>query len=140
MKENRTYDQLLGDLTQGNGDPLRYEFPRPVTPNTHGLAERFALLDDFDTAGDVWGDGWNWTFQGHANDYTNRTVDSITGIPFCPAVRLERRSGQCQRGAAGPRRERRRGHAMRIRACWTRRSIPRSSRARKDITGGRRRG
>jgi DNA-binding beta-propeller fold protein YncE len=87
MKENRTYDQILGDLPQGNGDPKRTQFPRPITPNNHALAERFALLDNFTTAGDVSGDGWNWTFQGHANVYTNRTVDVAYGnadyhIPF----------------------------------------------------------
>ncbi len=74
LKENRTYDQVLGDLPQGNGDPTLTQFPRPVTPNNHALAERFALLDNFDSAGDVSGDGWNWMFQGHANVYTNRTV------------------------------------------------------------------
>jgi DNA-binding beta-propeller fold protein YncE len=87
MKENRTFDQILGDMKQGNGDPTRTQFPRPVTPNNHALAERFALLDNFDTAGDVSGDGWNWTFQGHANVYTNRTVGVAYGnadyhIPF----------------------------------------------------------
>jgi DNA-binding beta-propeller fold protein YncE len=74
LKENRSYDQVLGDLKQGNGDPSLTQFPRPVTPNNHALAERFALLDNFATAGDVSGDGWNWSFQGHANVYTNRTV------------------------------------------------------------------
>ncbi len=74
LKENRTYDQVLGDMPQGNGDPSYVEFPQPVTPNHHGLAARFALLDNFYDAGDVSGDGWNWTFQGHANDYTNKTV------------------------------------------------------------------
>ncbi len=74
LKENRTYDQVLGDLPQGNGDPALTQFPRPVTPNNHALAERFALLDNFDSAGDVSGDGWNWMFQGHANVYTNHTV------------------------------------------------------------------
>ena len=87
MKENRTYDQILGDLPQGNGDARLTQFPRPVTPNNHALAERFALLDNFYTAGDVSGDGWNWTFQGHANTYTNRTVDVDYGnadfsLPF----------------------------------------------------------
>lgn len=74
LKENRTYDQILGDDTRGNGDPKYLEFPAAITPNHHGLTARFALLDNFYTAGDVSGDGWNWTFQGHANDYTNKTV------------------------------------------------------------------
>ncbi len=87
MKENRSYDQVLGDLPQGNGDARLVQFPRAVTPNTHAMVERFALLDNFDTAGDVSGDGWNWTFQGHANTYTNRTVDVDYGnadfaLPF----------------------------------------------------------
>ncbi len=74
LKENRTYDQILGDDKRGNGQPRYLEFPAAITPNHHGLASRFALLDNFYTAGDVSGDGWNWTFQGHANDYTNKTV------------------------------------------------------------------
>ncbi len=74
LKENRTYDQVLGDLPQGNGDPKLCEFPRAITPNHHAIAERFALLDNFMSAGDVSGDGWNWMFQGHANTYTSRTV------------------------------------------------------------------
>jgi DNA-binding beta-propeller fold protein YncE len=87
LKENRTYDQVLGDLPQGNGDKRLVEFPRRVTPNHHALAERFALLDNFDSAGDVSGDGWNWMFQGHANVYTTNTVTVAYGnayyhIPF----------------------------------------------------------
>ena len=74
QKENRSYDQVLGDLKQGDGDPKLVQFPRPITPNHHALAERFALLDRFSDSGDVSGDGWNWTFQGHANVYTQRTV------------------------------------------------------------------
>jgi YVTN family beta-propeller protein len=74
LKENRTYDQVLGDIKTGNGDPSLCEFPQPVTPNHHALAERFALLDNFMSAGDVSGDGWNWMFAGHPNIYTSRTV------------------------------------------------------------------
>ncbi len=87
LKENRTYDQVLGDLPSGNGDPAYTAFPYAVTPNNHALATRFALLDNFDAAGDVSGDGWNWMFQGHANTYTNRTVavaygNAGFGLPF----------------------------------------------------------
>jgi len=74
LKENRTYDQVLGDLPQGRGDPSLCMFPRANTPNHHALAERFVLLDNFMSAGDISGDGWNWMFQGHANTYTNRTT------------------------------------------------------------------
>jgi YVTN family beta-propeller protein len=74
QKENRTYDQVLGDLGQGNGDPRLTVFPQPVTPNFHQLALRFADLDNFYTSSDVSGDGWNWTEQGHANDYTAKYI------------------------------------------------------------------
>jgi len=87
QKENRTYDQVLGDLPQGNGDPKRVQFPRPITPNEHLLATRFALLDNYYDAGDVSGDGWNWDMQGHANDVTTKNVlvgygNANFNIPF----------------------------------------------------------
>jgi hypothetical protein len=74
IKENRTYDQILGDLPQGNGDPRRCLFPREVTPNQHALAERFVLLDNFYDSGDVSGDGWTWSTQAQADEYTVRNV------------------------------------------------------------------
>jgi YVTN family beta-propeller protein len=74
VKENRTYDQVLGDLPQGNGDPGRCLFGREVTPNQHALAERFVLLDNFYDAGDVSGDGWAWSTQASANEYVARNV------------------------------------------------------------------
>ncbi len=74
MRENRSYDQILGDLGEGNGAPALTEFPWPVTPNAHLLATEFGDLDNFDDSGDVSGDGWNWTMQGHANDYTDKSV------------------------------------------------------------------
>jgi YVTN family beta-propeller protein len=87
QKENRTYDQVLGDLPQGNGDPSRVQFPRPISPNHHKLAVRFALFDNFYDAGDVSGDGWNWDTQGHANDATVKNVlvgygNANFNIPF----------------------------------------------------------
>ena len=74
VKENRTYDQILGDLPQGNGDPSRCLFGRRVTPNQHALAERFVLLDNFYDSGDVSGDGWTWSTQAQANEYTVRNT------------------------------------------------------------------
>ena len=74
MKENRTYDQVLGDLPQGNGDPKRCIFGREVTPNQHALAERFVLLDNFYDSGDVSGDGWAWSTQAMANENVARNV------------------------------------------------------------------
>ncbi len=87
QKENRTYDQVLGDLTQGNGDPTRVQFPQPITPSHHLLATQFALLDNYYDAGDVSGDGWNWDTQGHANDVTVKNVlvgygNANFNIPF----------------------------------------------------------
>ena len=74
VKENRTYDQVLGDLPQGNGDPSRCLFGRQVTPNQHALAERFVLLDNFYDCGEVSGDGWTWSTQAQANEYVIRNV------------------------------------------------------------------
>jgi len=87
QKENRTYDQVLGDLPQGNGDPTRVQFPQPISPNEHQLAQQFVLLDNYYDAGDVSGDGWNWDTQGHANDATVKNVlvgygNANYNIPF----------------------------------------------------------
>jgi hypothetical protein len=72
MKENRTYDQLLGDLGRGNGDPSLAIFGEKVTPNTHALARQFVTLDDFSSDGDVSVDGWSWSNGAAANDYLER--------------------------------------------------------------------
>lgn len=74
IKENRTYDQILGDLPQGDGDPAICLFPREVTPNQHALAERFALLDNFYCCAEVSGDGWNWSTGAMASEYVERNV------------------------------------------------------------------
>jgi YVTN family beta-propeller protein len=74
VKENRTYDQVLGDLEVGDGDPALTEFPEPVTPNHHSLARRFVTLDNFYDSGEVSGVGWNWSVAGRTTDYTEKTV------------------------------------------------------------------
>jgi DNA-binding beta-propeller fold protein YncE len=74
VKENRTYDQVLGDMPQGNGEKNLCIFGREVTPNLHALAERFVLLDNFYASGEVSGDGWVWSTQGHANEYVIKNV------------------------------------------------------------------
>jgi YVTN family beta-propeller protein len=74
VKENRTYDQVLGDMPQGNGDKKYAIFGREVTPNEHALAERFVLLDNFYDCGEVSGDGWVWSTQAMANEYVIRNV------------------------------------------------------------------
>jgi DNA-binding beta-propeller fold protein YncE len=76
IKENRTYDQVLGDLQQGDGDTALVFFPRPVSPNHHALAERFGLWDRFFVNAEVSGDGHNWSTAAYATDYVEKTVPS----------------------------------------------------------------
>ncbi|TKC81621.1 bifunctional YncE family protein/alkaline phosphatase family protein [Trinickia terrae] len=68
VKENRTYDQILGDLGRGNGDPSLAEFPDATTPNMHALAKTFVTLDNFHDSGDVSGNGWPWTTGARESD------------------------------------------------------------------------
>jgi YVTN family beta-propeller protein len=74
IKENRTYDQVLGDLPVGNGDPALTEFPQPLTPNLHSLATNFVTLDNFYDSGEVSGVGWNWSTAARTTDYVEKTV------------------------------------------------------------------
>jgi YVTN family beta-propeller protein len=76
IKENRTYDQILGDLPQGDGDTALVFFPRPVSPNHHALAERFGLFDRFFVNADVSPDGHNWSMAAYTTDYLQKTVPS----------------------------------------------------------------
>ena len=79
IKENRTYDQVLGDLPKGNGDPRLTVFGAATTPNHHRLASNFVTLDNFLDSGEVSGDGWNWTTAGRTTDYTEKTVPVAYG-------------------------------------------------------------
>lgn len=76
IKENRTYDQILGDLGIGNGDPTLAEFgdtpARPMTPNMHNLARTFVTLDNFFATSEVSYDGWLWTTSARAPDVVER--------------------------------------------------------------------
>ncbi len=72
IKENRTYDQVLGDLPQGNGDPKLTLFPRSITPNHHALAEEFVLLDNFYVESEVSADGHEWTMGAYATDFVEK--------------------------------------------------------------------
>ena len=76
IKENRTYDQVLGDLRQGDGDSSLVFFPRQVSPNHHALAERFGLWDRFFVNAEVSADGHNWSTAAYAADYVEKTVPS----------------------------------------------------------------
>jgi YVTN family beta-propeller protein len=69
VKENRTFDQILGDLTNGaNADPNLTQFGASLTPNNHGLANRFVTLDNFMNPGDGSMDGWSWSLQGRVTN------------------------------------------------------------------------
>ncbi len=72
VKENRTYDQVLGDLGKGNGEPSLTLFGRDVTPNHHKLAEEFVLFDNFYVNADVSADGHNWSTAAIAPAYVQR--------------------------------------------------------------------
>lgn len=78
IKENRTYDQMLGDLPQGNGDAKLCLYPRKITPNLHALAEQFVLLDNFYCNGVVSSDGHSWATQGIALPYLERSFGGWT--------------------------------------------------------------
>ncbi len=72
IKENRTYDQVLGDLSRGDGDPDLVLFGRDVTPNHHALAETFALFDNCYVDAEVSADGHEWSTAAVATDYTQK--------------------------------------------------------------------
>ena len=72
IKENRTYDQVLGDMPEGNGDPKLCLFPQRVTPNMHQLARDFVLLDNFYVDGEVSADGHEWSMAAYATDFVEK--------------------------------------------------------------------
>ncbi len=74
VKENRSYDQVLGDLEKGNGDPSLTLFPDAIAPNHHDLARRFVTLDNFFDSGEVSGVGWNWSTAARTTDVVERTI------------------------------------------------------------------
>jgi YVTN family beta-propeller protein len=73
IKENRTYDQILGDVREGEGDSSLCIFPRKVTPNHHALAREFVLLDNFYVNAEVSADGHNWSTAAYATDYVEKS-------------------------------------------------------------------
>jgi DNA-binding beta-propeller fold protein YncE len=72
VKENRTYDQVLGDMPEGNGDASLCLFPEKVTPNHHALAREFVLLDNFYVDGEVSADGHEWSMGAYATDFVEK--------------------------------------------------------------------
>lgn len=73
LKENRTYDQILGDLKVGNGDPSLTMYGEDITPNEHKLALQFGVLDNFYDSGEVSGDGHQWSTAAITSDYNEKT-------------------------------------------------------------------
>ena len=77
IKENRTYDQVMGDVKEGNGDPSLVMFGEKVTPNQHKLAKDFVLLDNFYVDAEVSADGHNWTLGAYATDYLEKMWPTV---------------------------------------------------------------
>ncbi len=77
IKENRTYDEIFGDIREGNGDPSLAIFGEAVTPNHHKLAREFVLFDNFYACGAVDADGWNWTTGAIAPAYVELLWPSV---------------------------------------------------------------
>jgi YVTN family beta-propeller protein len=73
IKENRTYDQVFGDIKEGNGDSSLVLFGRKITPNIHALAENYVLLDNLYCDAEVSADGHNWSTAAYATDYVEKS-------------------------------------------------------------------
>lgn len=78
IKENRTYDQVFGDMKQGNGDTSLLHFGREVTPNHHKLAETFVLMDNYYCSGVLSADGHQWTDEAYVTDYLEKFFGGFT--------------------------------------------------------------
>ena len=79
IKENRTYDQVLGDVKAGNGDTSLVLFGEKITPNQHKLVNEFVLLDNFYCDGEVSADGHNWSMGSYATDFLEKTWPTSYG-------------------------------------------------------------
>lgn len=78
VKENRTYDQVFGDIKEGNGNPALTIFGENVTPNHHALARQFVLLDNFYCSGVLSADGHSWVNEAYVTDYLERAFGGFT--------------------------------------------------------------
>ncbi len=77
IKENRTYDQVFGDIPIARGDPSLTLFGDAITPNHHALAQEFVLLDNFFVDAEVSADGHNWAMGAYATDYVEKTWPTL---------------------------------------------------------------
>ncbi len=92
IRENRTYDQVLGDLPRGNGDASLTLFGREITPNAHALADEFVLLDNLYCDAEVSADGHNWSMGAYATDFVEKVWPPMYGNKgFSLRLRGERR-------------------------------------------------
>ncbi|MBE7559946.1 bifunctional YncE family protein/alkaline phosphatase family protein [bacterium] len=83
IKENRTYDQVLGDMPEGNGDPSLVHFGEEVTPNHHALARQFTLFDNFYCSGILSADGHQWTNEAYVTSYLERSFGGwVRSYPY----------------------------------------------------------
>ena len=83
LKENRTYDQLFGDIGKGDSDPTLVIYGKNVTPNQHALADQFVLLDNYYCNGVLSADGHAWAMEGNATPYFQRSFGGWTrSYPF----------------------------------------------------------
>jgi Lactonase, 7-bladed beta-propeller len=73
IKENRTYDQIFGDIKEANGDPSLVMYGEDITPNQHKLARQFGVLDNFYDSGEISGNGHVWSTAAITSDYTEKT-------------------------------------------------------------------
>jgi DNA-binding beta-propeller fold protein YncE len=96
IKENRTYDQVLGDMKEGNGDASLLLFGERITPNLHKLAREFVLLDNFYVNSDVSADGHNWSTAAIAPDYVEKMWQNSY------AKRRQHYDYECQEPTANP--------------------------------------
>ncbi len=78
IKENRTYDQVFGDMKEGNGDPRLLLFGEEVTPNHHALAREFTLFDNFYCSGVLSADGHSWVNEAYVTDYLEKAFGGFT--------------------------------------------------------------
>src|SRR5262249_6852880 len=78
IKENRTYDQVLGDMKEGDGDPNLVMFGEEVTPNHHALARQFTLFDNFYCSGVLSADGHTWVNEAYVTDYLEKAFGGFT--------------------------------------------------------------
>jgi YVTN family beta-propeller protein len=78
IKENRSYDQVLGDMKEGNGDPRLVLFGEKVTPNQHALARQFTLFDNFYCSGALSATGHQWVSEAYVTDYLEKAFGGFT--------------------------------------------------------------